>query len=105
MVRLGEPVLDVVRLAAHVEPHLTRPGVTIARLVGRLDAVIGRNRVDAVGHSFRQVFRELPRCPSIRLVDELSDRKLTGAVDADEQVELALAVCPSAMSMWKKPIG
>jgi len=39
MVRLGEPVLDAVRLADHVEAHLTQPGrVAVARL-GELDAI------------------------------------------------------------------
>jgi hypothetical protein len=59
------------------------------------------------------VFQELPSRPPVSLVDELSDRELAGAVDADEQVEpfdelrraLPSAVCPSAMSTWKKPIG
>ena len=58
-----------------------------------------------VGYRFQKVFEELPRRSAISLVDELGDRKLAGAVDADEQVQLASAVCTSAMSMWKKPIG
>jgi len=37
-------------------------------------------------YGFQQVFEELPRCPSISLVDELGDREFAGAVDADEQV-------------------
>lgn len=59
------------------------------------------------------MFQELSRCPLIRLVDVLSDRELAGAVDADEQAEpsddlrraLPSAVCTSAISAWKKPIG
>jgi len=47
------------------------------------------DRVNAVGHCFQQKFEELPSRPPVRLVDELGDRKLAGAVDADEQVELA----------------
>ncbi len=46
MVRLGEPVLDVVRLADHVEAHLTRPGrVTVSRLLGKLNASVGQGHV------------------------------------------------------------
>ena len=91
MVRLGQPVLDVVRLADHIEAHLTRPcGVAVARLPGELDVIVGQNRVDAVRYGFQQVFQELPCCSSIRLVDQLRDRELARAVDADEQVELAL---------------
>jgi len=48
-----------------------------------------RIRVDAVRHGFQQVFEELPRRSSISLVDQLRDRELARAVDADEQVELA----------------
>jgi hypothetical protein len=69
--------------------------------------------VDAVGHGFQQVFEELPLCPPVSLVDQLGDRELARTVDADEQVQpfdklrraLPSAVCTSAMSMWKKPIG
>jgi len=77
------------------------------------DRIVGQDRVNAVGRGFQQVFQELPHCPSIRLVDELRDREIAGAVDADEQAEpfgdlrraLPSAVCTSAMSAWKKPIG
>ncbi len=90
VVRLGQPVLDVVCFADHVEAHLTLSGgVTVARLLGKLDAVVSQDRANPVRHRFQQVFKELPRRSSIRLVDELSDRELTRAVDADEQVEFA----------------
>lgn len=77
------------------------------------DRIVGQDRVNAVGRGFQQVFQELSRCPSIRLVDVLSDRELAGAVDADEQAEpfddlrraLPSAVCTSAISAWRKPIG
>ena len=98
MVRFGEPVLDAIRFADHVEAHLARPGgVPVARLLGELDApfdfaqdrIVREDGVDAIRHGFQQVFEELPCCPSISLVDELSDRELAGAVDADEQVQFA----------------
>jgi len=90
MVRFSEPVLDAVRLADHVEAHLTRPGgVPVAGLFSELNAIVGQDRVDVVRHGFQQVFEELPCCSSISLGDQLSDRKLAGAVDADEQVEFA----------------
>lgn len=42
MLQFGEPVLDVVGLTDRVEPHLTRPGcVAVARLPGKLDAIVG----------------------------------------------------------------
>ena len=58
--------------------------------VGELDAVIGQDRVGAVRHGFQQVFEELPCRSPASLVDQLGDRELGGAVNADEQVELAL---------------
>lgn len=90
VVRLGEAVFDVVCLADHVEAHLTREsGVTIARLIGELDAIVSQDRVDPVRHCFQQVFEELPRRAPISLVDQPGDCELAGAVDGDEQVQLA----------------
>ena len=90
MVRLRQTVLDVVCFADHVEPHLTRlGGVAVTRLVGELDAVVGQDRVDAVRHGCQQVFEELSRGSPVSLVDQLGDRELAGAVDADEQIQLA----------------
>jgi hypothetical protein len=90
MVGFGEAVLDVVRLADHVEAHLARPGsVAIARLFSEPDAVVGESCVNAVGQGFQQVVQEFPRRPPVSLIDQVGDRKLAGAVDADEQVELA----------------
>jgi len=61
MVRLGEPVFEVIRLAHHVEAHLARPGgVSIAGLFGELDASVGQDSVDAVGHGLQQMLEELP---------------------------------------------
>ena len=88
MVRLGKPVLNFIGFADHVKAHLARPGgVAAAWLLGELDAIVGQDRVNAVGHGFQQMFEELPSRPPVSLVDELSDRELAGAVDADEQVE------------------
>ena len=41
MVRLGEPVLNAICFADHVEAHLAQPGsVTIARLLSELDTIV-----------------------------------------------------------------
>lgn len=73
-----------------MEAHLARPGgVSVTPLVGELHAIVGQDCMDAIGHGFQQVFQELPRRSSVSLVDQLGDRELAGAVDADEQVELA----------------
>src|ERR1700709_25673 len=90
VVRLGKPVLDIVRLTDHVEAHLPRPsGVAVARLLGELDAIVGQDCMYPVGHGFQQVFEELPGGSPVSLFDELGDRKFTRTVDADEQIELA----------------
>jgi transposase len=71
--------------------RLGRSASTISREVrlGELDAVVGQDRVDAVGYGFEQMLEELPGRSPVSLVDQLGDRELAGAVDADEQVELA----------------
>jgi hypothetical protein len=51
------------------------------------DRIVSQDRVDPVRHRFQQVFEELPRRSPVSLVDEMCDRELAGAVDADEQVE------------------
>jgi hypothetical protein len=67
VVRFGEPVLDVVRLADHVETHLAGPGgVPVAGLLGELDAIVYQDDVDALGDGCQQVFEELPCCPAMR---------------------------------------
>jgi len=92
VVRLNGPLLDFVRFADHIEAHLTRPsGVTVARLIGERDAIVGQDRVDAVGHRFQQVFEKLPRRSPISRLDRLGDGEFAGAVDAGEQVELAFS--------------
>lgn len=45
--------------------------------------------MDAVTHGFRQMVEKLPRRPPLSLVDQLSDSRRAGAVDADEQVKFA----------------
>lgn len=45
--------------------------------------------MDAVGYGFQRVLEELPSRSPVSLVDQLGDRELAGAVDADEQVQFA----------------
>jgi hypothetical protein len=57
MLDLGEPMLDPVLAAAHVE-HVGHVGcrgaIGVARRKGELDAVIGQHRVDLVGYGLDQ---------------------------------------------------
>ena len=91
MVRLGQTVLDPVRLADHVEAHRPRvDGVPVPRLLGELDDIVSQNRVDLVGHGFEHVLKEFPGRLSVGCRNELSDGELGSAVDTDEGKELAL---------------
>ena len=86
VVWLREAMLDTVGLANHVEAHGPgRDGVAISRLLGELNAVVGENGVDLIGHCFKHVLQELPGRLPVRLIDELGHSKLACAVDADEQ--------------------
>lgn len=58
MVWLGEPMLNVVGLANHVEAHLARERcVAATRLISKLDAIIRQDRVDAIGNRFSRCSR------------------------------------------------
>ena len=91
MVGLGEAVLDPVRFADHVEAHLPGiGGVTVAGLLGELDAVVRQDRVDAVGHGVEEQLQELPSGLSVCLLNQLRHGELARSVNGDEEIELAL---------------
>lgn len=53
LVRLCEPVLDVVRFADHVDTHLVGlGGVPVAGLPGELNVIVGHDGVDTVRHDW-----------------------------------------------------
>ena len=58
--------------------------VPIAGLLGELDAVIGEDRVDAIGDGHEQMLEELPRGLAICLFNELGDCEFAGPVNRDE---------------------
>ena len=94
MFDLGEPVLDAIFAAAHVE-HVGEVGrgraVPVAWREGELDSVVGQNRMNPVWHGGDQRFEE-SRCGlSVRLFDEQSEREFARAVNGDEEMELSLA--------------
>ena len=91
MVWLGQPMLDPVGFAGHVEAH--RPGidgVPVAWLLGELDAIIRENGVDLVGYGFEHVLQKLPSSLSVSRCNELRHGELAGSVDANEEIELAI---------------
>jgi hypothetical protein len=78
MFGLGQPVLDSVGLADHVEAH--RPGVDgvpVSGLLCELDSVVGQDRVDLVGHGLEHVLEELPGRFPVSRCNELGDIQLS----------------------------
>lgn len=84
-------MLDPVVLGNHVEAHWPGTGrVPIAGLISELNAIIGRDRVDATGQDAQKVLKEFPSHLPVGLVGELGDGELAGAVNGNEQVKLSL---------------
>lgn len=72
MVGPGQPVLNAVGLADHVEAH--RPGVggvAVPWLLCELDSVVLENGVNLAGRGFEHVLKEFPGCVSVGVVYEL----------------------------------
>ena len=87
MVGFGQPVLNPVCLADHIEAH--RPGVDgvpVPRLLCELNTVVGENGVNLVRHGFQHVLEEFPGCFPVGFIDELGHGELARAVDANEQI-------------------
>ena len=106
MVRLGEPMLDIVCLADHVEAHLARPGdVAIAGLLGELDAIMGQDSVDAVGTALSKCSRNSQAVRLSALSTSWVTANLLVRSMPTSRYSLPSAVCTLAISMWKKPIG
>ena len=87
VINLGQSVLDPVLLADAVEDVME--GGAVAASVGELHAVVGENRVDAVGDGFDKIPEELGGSHLAGLLDKADKGELRGPVDGDEQIELA----------------
>lgn len=61
--------------------------------------------MDLLTHRFEHVLQKLPGGHPICLLDELGDCKLTGPVNAHEEVELAFSSLSLANVDMKKPMG
>lgn len=85
IVRLGEPVLDAIGFAGHVEAALVREDrAAVSRLLRELNAIVGQDRVKLVGDHDQDLLQELARGSAGGLVTEPSNGKLRHAVDGDE---------------------
>jgi len=64
--------------------------VPVPQVLCDVDAVVGQDGVDLVGHGLEHVLEELPGRLSVSRGNELSDGELGRPVDTDEEKELAL---------------
>ena len=77
----------------------------MARRQAERDAGVGQYRVDFVRDGFDERDEEGRSSDAIGFLDQLNEGELRRAVDGDEKESFPSAVCTSAMSMWKKPMG
>ncbi len=90
MIWLGQPVLDPIGCANHVETHGSGIGcVPVSGLLCELDAVVCQDPVNLIGHALQQVLKELPCCLAVCLFDQLCNSELAGAVNGDKEMQLA----------------
>ncbi|KEP68886.1 hypothetical protein DL1_08270 [Thioclava dalianensis] len=59
-------------------------------MLGELDAIVGQDRVDAVGNPLEQVLKKFLGCLAIGLFDKLGDRELAGSINGHKEMELPL---------------
>ena len=93
MLDLGEPVLDAVLPAPHVEHmyHGSRcRAIRIAWREGELNAIVGENRVDLVRDSRNQGLKEGGGGRPPSLFHQLDEGEFAGAVDGDIEVDPAV---------------
>lgn len=85
---LGFVRLCLIPLASQImsKPIGRVDGVPVPALLGELDAVIGKNRVELVWRGLEHVLQEPPRRLSVSRCHELSDGEPGCPVDADKQV-------------------
>lgn len=72
-------MLDLVRFADHFEAHLAGPGgVSVTRLLGKLDAVSHQIVWMRYGTVFSGCSINALRCPAVGFVDQSGDGELPG---------------------------
>jgi hypothetical protein len=92
MIGLSEPMIDAMGKTDPVKRVATKASrwsLSILRLVGKLDAVVGEHGMDAIRNSRDQGLQEGRGCSHIRTLDHCHESKLGGAVDGYGEVEFA----------------
>lgn len=102
MFDFGEPVLDVIFLAPHIEHvgHVrgSRP-VGISWRKGELDSIVGQDGVDLVGNSLDQGFQEGRRGDSAGFSGDLNECEFARSVNGNGKIQLSL--CWSAPRRYR----
>jgi hypothetical protein len=92
MIDFGAAVLDAVFPAAHCEHMGEVSGggtVGVARRQAELDAIVGEDGVDPVGHRFDKSCEKRRGGDAVRLVHQLHEGELAGSINGNEEVELS----------------
>jgi len=71
--------------------HPSGEALTVPGQIGELNAVIGEERVDAVGHRLNETVKERSCCSAGGTFHQPGNRKLAGPVNRDEEIELAFS--------------
>ena len=87
MIGFGQAMLNPVFGTDTVKQQ--REGVAVALPIGELDAIVGQDGMDFVGHSSNEMAQELGSHRSGHPLVQLSEGELGGAVNGDKQVQLA----------------
>lgn len=88
VLHLCQPVLDIILVTDPVEDVVG--GIFIALLIGELDAIIGEDDVDAVGHGGDQIAQELGGIHLSGFVIEFDEGKFGCPVNRHKEIEFAL---------------
>lgn len=89
MLHLGQAMLDAVIVADPIEDVLE--GISITSSVGELNAIVGQNGVNGVGHCRDQIAQELSGIHLAGFGVEFRERELGCSVNCDKEIELALS--------------
>ena len=100
MVWFGQPVFDSIGVADHVEtvdPQASRPAIPVPRLIGKLDAIIGQDRMERVGNCLQNCFDKEYGSRPVGLLVKPDNGKFRCAPLGD-----CCAITCRAMDQWQR---
>ena len=93
MIDLGEAMLDAIFATAHGEHVRSEFGgraICISGWQAKLNAVIGQNGMNFIGHGGNARDEKGRRRDAVCLLFQLDEGKFAGSVDGDEEIQLSL---------------